>query len=449
MEVKHIKIKRKEALVVRHNNLIEAKYKTTLQQQRIMLWLISEIKPEDRDLQTYRVTIKELAKYIGVDGNKNVYREIAEATGGMVGRVLEIGSLQENRYLQVGLISSADYKIGEGYVDLSIDPKLRPYLLDLKANFTKAYLRDLMAMKSVYSIRLYDLLNQYRKIGKREISIDELKGILGLGKKYKAYKNFKARVIAPAVKEINERADLNIDYTENKRGKAVYSIHFIIKGKKGFRSIPEIGEHKDKEESVLVARMVEHGLSSKQAQKFYDLYGESDPDRISENIKSLEAGLSLGKIPKPGGWLKKAIEEDWREQKSLFQQSQAQAKQDAEQRRQEKLDNQRKVEMLERKIANQEGQYLKYRQDFVREIIESLDAITLHEWNAEFGASLTDIRSSYWAKSKEWWSKLFISPAEEFITNKLGKSCVSETEFYKEQKLPEKEQLERERQKYL
>ena len=94
MEVRTIKPK-EDALVVRHNKLIEARYTTTLHQQRIMLWLISEIRPEDREFQTYRVTVKELAKFIGVEGNKNIYREIAEATQGMVGRVVEIGSIEE------------------------------------------------------------------------------------------------------------------------------------------------------------------------------------------------------------------------------------------------------------------------------------------------------------------------------------------------------------------
>ena len=81
----------------------------------------------------------------------------------MVGRVVEIGSLEEGELLQVGLISRAQYKYGDGFIDLSVDPALKPYLLDLKANFTTAYLRDLLSMKSVYGIRMYDLLNQYRK----------------------------------------------------------------------------------------------------------------------------------------------------------------------------------------------------------------------------------------------------------------------------------------------
>lgn len=448
MEVKHIKIKRDDALVVRHNKLIEARYKTTLQQQRIMLWLISEIRPEDRDFQVYRVTIKELAKYIGVDSNKNVYREIAEATGGMIGRVLEIGSLKEERYLQVGLISSADYKVGEGYVDLSVDPKLRPYLLELKANFTKAYLRDLMAMKSVYSIRLYDLLNQYRKIGKREIEIDALKEILGLGKKYKAYKNFKARVINSSVKEINERTDLDIDFIERKRGKAVHAIDFVIKGKKGFRIAPETYDDSEDQKGLL-KKMVDHGLSQKQAQKFYDLYSETDPSRITDNVKTLEIGLSQGKIPKPGGWLKKAIEDDWREQKSLFQQSKEQAQKDADERKQNKLDKERKIASLEKRILDQEKLYLKYRQGFVQDLIADLDQDTLKLWEDEFAAGLEDIRNSYWRKSKEWWSKIFISPAEDFIASKTGQRCIGEDKFYEQEKLPNKEELEKERQKLL
>ena len=50
----------------RHNHLIEARYRLTLQEQRLLLWLFSEIKPEDTDFKRYRVRIADLAKLIGI-----------------------------------------------------------------------------------------------------------------------------------------------------------------------------------------------------------------------------------------------------------------------------------------------------------------------------------------------------------------------------------------------
>ena len=229
MEFRTIKPK-EDALVVRHNKLIEARYTTTLHQQRIMLWLISEIRPEDREFQTYRVTVKELAKFIGVEGNKNIYKEIAEATQGMVGRVVEIGSIEEGELLQVGLIRTAKHKLGTGFIDISVNPELLPYLIDLKNNFTTAYLRDLLAMKSAYSIRVYDLLNQYRKIGKRTLEVERLKDILGVQEKYKLYGHFKTRVNIPAITEIEINKKINL----YKQAPLLYEIYRALQGAPGF-----------------------------------------------------------------------------------------------------------------------------------------------------------------------------------------------------------------------
>jgi hypothetical protein len=430
MEAKQIK-PREDSLVVRHNRLIEARYETTLQQQRIMLWLISEIRPEDRDFQTYRVSIKELAKFVGIEGNKNIYQELTRATGGMVGRLIEIGSLEKDTYLQVGLVSSAEYKVGEGYIDLAIDPKLRPYLIDLKANFTKAYLSDLMAMKSVYSIRLYDLLNQYRRIGKRKITISELKRMLGLTKKYKLYGDFNRRVIAPSIEEINARSDLIVSVSELKKGRKIDSLEFSINSKKGFkRPSIEAVEH-GLPEGDLFTRLVAHGIKDKQAREIIEIYGDTDPERVSGNIEKLEDELRANKnIKSSGAWLIKAIKEDWRDQKSLFAKEQAEAKAAAEEIRQKKRENERAVARIEQEIKRMEDSYLEYRCDFVAEIVADQNDETREQWQKDFVEHLgDDIRRNYWMKEPNWSSNLFITPAEQFITQKTGKSCISKGEF--------------------
>ena len=448
--MEHRTIKPKDdALVVRHNKLIEARYETTLHQQRIMLWLISEIRPEDRAFQTYRVTIKELAKFVGLEKNKNVYQQMAEATKGMVGRLVEIGSFEQDNYLQVGLISSAKYKVGEGFIDLEISPQLVPYLLDLKANFTKAYLRDLMAMKSAYSIRLYDLLNQYRKAGRRSLTVDEIKTMLGISKKYKAYKNFKARVINPSIKEINERTDLFVSYKERKAGRSVETLEFLIQVKEVFRRNGEgvmPGEHADER---LIARLMSHGLKEEEARKMVLLYSESEPERIPGNLDKLEEGIKAGKVKKPVAWIRKAIDEDWRDQKSLFQKNNEQAEKEAEARRAAKEEKERAIYKLDKSIEQQETAYLKYRQDFVKSKIESLNTADRKAWENEFPDHLTEWQAGTFKKNPEWWSKLYVTAAEQFIDLKTGETGLDQDEWFAANDFPKLETLEKEREALL
>ena len=447
-EFRNIKPK-DDALVVRHNKLIEARYETTLHQQRIMLWLISEIRPEDRDFQKYRVTIKELAKFVGLEKNKNVYRQIAEATGGMVGRLVEIGSLEDDEYLQVSLVSSAKYKIGQGFVDLSIDPELMPYLLDLKANFTKAYLRDLMSMKSAYSIRLYDLLNQYRKVGKRSLEVDELKRMLGIENKYKLYGDFHRRVITPSVKEINERTDLFVAYTERKEGRSVKWLDFTIAVKEVFREARSEEGQGATGSPEMLARLMSHGVKETEALKLINLYGETDPDRITGNLDKLEEGIRAGKIKKPVPWLRKAINEDYRDQKSLFQKNIKDAEREAKERAAERDRKAREVVSIERQMEEQEQAYVSYRREFVASAVAEIDVDSLEEWEEEFRTNLPAPLRKTWGDKPQWDSRLTLSQAEKFIADKVGRRCLDQDVWFSENGYPELEGLQMKREALL
>jgi plasmid replication initiation protein len=164
------------ALVVRHNRLIEARYRLTLQEQRILLWLFSEIDPQDTDFKKYRVRIADLAKFIGIsDGGGRLYREIADVTGRLRKREIDLEDIERNVTIQATWIASAEYHWNEGQVDICLAPVLMPYLLDLKKNFTKIAPKYAISMKSSYAIRIYELLKQYAGLGSRLMTIDELR----------------------------------------------------------------------------------------------------------------------------------------------------------------------------------------------------------------------------------------------------------------------------------
>lgn len=110
-------------------------------------------------------------------------------------------------------LASAEYKNGEGIMLLTFSPKLKPYLLQLKKAFTSYRLNNILSLKSAYSIRLYELLKKWQYLNKWECSIENLKEKFGIEQdKYKLYGHFKARVVEPAVKELNEKTDIQISY---------------------------------------------------------------------------------------------------------------------------------------------------------------------------------------------------------------------------------------------
>jgi len=133
--------------------------------------------------------------------------------------------------LTISLLSSAEYH-KDGKIELEFSPKLKPYLLQLKENFTKYQLENVLSLSSFYAIRIYELCKQYETIKERTIEIKELKEILDIkAKSYSIYNRFKTKVLDIAEREINEKTDINISVEEIKTGRKVTSIKFIIKSK--------------------------------------------------------------------------------------------------------------------------------------------------------------------------------------------------------------------------
>ena len=213
-------------IVTQSNKLIEARYSLPLAEQRLILMMLSKIQPNDDDFQEYRIRVNEFAEFMGINKN-HVYAECRKTTKKMLSRVLEIQ--EPGRLLQINWVSSADYIDGDGYIKLCFDPKLKPYLLQLKSNFTSCKLEMLLSFKSQYTMRIYTLLKQYEKLKEREVYLDELRDVLGLRKDlHIEYRDFKRHILQTTQKELTEKADLYFDFQEIKYGRKVGAIRFQI-----------------------------------------------------------------------------------------------------------------------------------------------------------------------------------------------------------------------------
>lgn len=217
-------------IVTQSNKLVEARYNLPLGEQRLILTMISRIQPDDEDFKEYRINVGEFADFLGIDKN-SVYREFHKIQKSIVSRILVF--YEEDGPLVTGWVSSAKYLEKEGAVLLCFDPKLKPYLLQLKGNFTSCKLEMLLSFKSQYTMRMYLLLKQYERLQSREVELQQLREILGIEKwQYKLYSNFRDRVLEPTKKELKAKADLYFEFDEIKYGRRVGSIRFRIFSKK-------------------------------------------------------------------------------------------------------------------------------------------------------------------------------------------------------------------------
>lgn len=217
-------------LVTQGNNLIEARHKNplTAREQKIVLTMVSMIQPSDEDFKDYRISVKNFSEMLGLKGSVK-YTQMKEIAENLMTKTIEIPK-ENGGWILANWISSAEYKEGEGVIDLSFSPKLKPYMLQLKNQFTSYRLSNILNLNSTYSIRLYELMKKWQHLSRWECSIEDLRGKFGIGEGvYPRYANLKARVLATAITEVNEKTDLYIDFNEIKKGRSVERIEFTIR----------------------------------------------------------------------------------------------------------------------------------------------------------------------------------------------------------------------------
>ena len=213
--------------VTKANALIQkSRLSLSLQQQKIMLYLISQISPSDDDFKLYEFSIPEFCRVCGIDDKSgNNYSDLKSAL-----KVLRDNSIwvaiSDDTEATVSWIGKAKIEKKRGTVLIRLDEDMKPYLLHLKNNFTSYELVYTLHFKSKYTIRLFHEMETYTK----KYDVEELRVRIG-AETYPQYRDFKRRALDNSVQEINEYSDKDLTYIEIKRGRKVLAIEFTIKTK--------------------------------------------------------------------------------------------------------------------------------------------------------------------------------------------------------------------------
>jgi len=221
----------KNLTVCKSNEVIEAGYKLSLNEQRVILACIAQVNSVEELLKTdeFELSAKDFAVWFGISEDRS-YSELQEVAKNLYQRSLTIYNPDPARpklkKLETRWISSIGYMPEEGKIVLRFAQDMIPYLSELKGQFTRYELKYVGNMTSIYGIRLYELLMQWKTKGKREIEIDWLKKQLQLDESYSRMDNLKARVITPAVKDVNTHSNYQVSWTQRKTGRKVTHLTF-------------------------------------------------------------------------------------------------------------------------------------------------------------------------------------------------------------------------------
>jgi len=251
-------------IIYKDNYLIEASYKLTLIEQRLMLYCISKLNPEVPQ-QNLTIFVDDFINHFPDIGKNNAYVQIKQAIDTLGERWVKVKD--PNRTKEFRWISAKEYYIDRGSASISFTNEIMPYLFELKPQFTKYQLRNISAFKGVYSIRLYELLTQYKMAKKRDLSVSDLRIALSLNNKFKLWSEFKRNVIEPSIKEINGKSDLFVSYELIKKGRSIDSVKFLIKEKSKIKQVQQAKKSVNEKVSERNETMIE---VSSQAQKYLD-----------------------------------------------------------------------------------------------------------------------------------------------------------------------------------
>lgn len=295
--------------VVLHNNLVEARYRLTLQEKRIVLWLASQVTPFDEDFKEHSLSIKDFSDLINTQG-ENLYTRLQSITRRLMQRIITIRPIGEKRLIQVAWLGAADYKIDKGIISLSFHPHLKPFFLQLKRNFTKINIVDVMGLKSIYSIRIYELLKQKEFVGMRIITIDEIRDYCGISKeKYKQINDLIRKVLEVSKLDINDKTDIEITYSMIKEGRKYVSVSFDVKNKKTIKKFSESLKKEINKREELIKEMQDYGFSRNTIIKM--ISDRSDFD-IEQSILSVNYQIQNGNVKNPKAMLRTALKEKWK-----------------------------------------------------------------------------------------------------------------------------------------
>lgn len=222
----------REQNIFKRNELARAYLPLSLQQHKIINYLLSLVKPDDPPGKIYEFYTTEFCKIAGIRSRSGANREAVKQS------LMSINQAQcwvrdpqvSNKEILFMFFSNAEHLIQKGSFQIQFSEVVNKYILGLKDNFTSFQLDFVMPMKCQHAPHLYEILRSYGNIGYVLIDLDDLRKQLGLEKKYlNGFAEFRKNVIEPAVTEINSFTDMNVEWSPRKFGKKVSKIFFLIK----------------------------------------------------------------------------------------------------------------------------------------------------------------------------------------------------------------------------
>ena len=227
-------------LISEDNKLINASYSLGIPEQRVIFLAIVEARAQERMIDARGVLQIHASSYqeqFKVEKH-SAYKALKSAANGLFESYFGYDYIHEKTgkpaHRVVRWAQAVSYIETAGMIELQFTDAVIPLITRLSEQYTEYDLKQVSELQSEYAIRLYELMMQWKSVGKtNKIPLAEFRTKLGVEpEQYKKMCNFKARVLDLAISQINDFTDVTATYEQHKSGRAVTGFTFKFKMKK-------------------------------------------------------------------------------------------------------------------------------------------------------------------------------------------------------------------------
>ena len=260
-------------LVTKDNSLIGASYSLGVVEQRLIFLAIIEAREQKTLIEAgglLRIYAQSYAKQFDVEKHTS-YEAMKRAVEGLYEAGFAYSKLDERSgkigHYKSRWVDKIGYIDDLGCVELVFASDVIPLITRLEARYTEYELKQVVGLQSEYAIRLYELIIQWRSVGRTNlISLTGLREKLGLIDEYKRIEAFKRRVLDLAVKQINEHTDITVEYEQYKQGRVITGFTFKFKIKTRPKKVTGLKKDSNTPDMLTSLKMTDKQRSSFAAQ---------------------------------------------------------------------------------------------------------------------------------------------------------------------------------------
>jgi plasmid replication initiation protein len=236
--MKNLILKSKTPKVYKNKKLNNANFGNfTHNDYQVFLHLVSKIGGVDefgKYLQPNKLerehilTAMEFSKLFNTDVS-NCYRFLHKACKKLMKTSIILEKPELSEVWEINICSTAKYNTKQGTITIQFTDSIMPYLAQVRERFVLYNLKEIANFGSLYTTRLYELIQDFKETGWLLKSVSQLREVFAVGNNLKLYADFKRKTFAHACQEINDNYDIGLRFEELKEGRKVVAVKFFFK----------------------------------------------------------------------------------------------------------------------------------------------------------------------------------------------------------------------------